>query len=153
MNDAVSGGNDPTTAADVGIGFLMRRGYTIVQSGWDATVTSGGGRQTITVPLATNPDGSSIVGPALEEFVVDNATSRIGLVCKVSLDPLCRRRWRHRRGSETPFSIIVSRRVLTSAGSQEICREPATKTVDMGLARNIRSSRGSMSAYAARAGL
>ena len=47
LNDATTGGNDPTTSADAGIGFLMRLGYTIVQSGWDATVLAGGGRQTI----------------------------------------------------------------------------------------------------------
>ena len=68
MNDAATGGNDPTTAADAGIGFLMRQGYTIVLSGWDVTVPAGAGRQTIGVPVAKNPDGSSIVGPALEEF-------------------------------------------------------------------------------------
>ena len=33
--------NDPTTAADAGNGFLMRQGYTIVSSGWDATVSTG----------------------------------------------------------------------------------------------------------------
>ena len=78
MNDAATGGNDPTTAADAGIGFLMRQGYTIVLSGWDATVAAGAGRQTITVPIAKNPDGSSIVGPALEEFAFDNATTMTG---------------------------------------------------------------------------
>jgi hypothetical protein len=40
-----------------------------------------------------------------------------------------------------PFSIIASRRLLTSAGTCEICREPATKTIDI------------VPAYAARAGL
>src|SRR2546427_3450595 len=43
LNDSTSfpfvlpsvGGNDPTTAADAGNGFLMREGYTIVWSGWD----------------------------------------------------------------------------------------------------------------------
>ena len=78
MNDAATGGNDPTTAADAGIGFLMRQGYTIVLSGWDATVPAGAGRQTISVPIAKNPDGSSIVGPALEEFAFDNATTMTG---------------------------------------------------------------------------
>ena len=53
----------------------MRLAYTIVQSGWDATVLAGGGRQTISVPLARNPDGTSIVGPSLEELVIDNATT------------------------------------------------------------------------------
>ena len=67
--------NDPTSAADAGNGFLMRQGYTIVSSGWDATVPSGFG---MTVPVARNPDGSSIVGPALEEFVIDNSTTMTG---------------------------------------------------------------------------
>ena len=56
----------------------MRQGYTVVSSGWDATVAPGNGRQTITVPVAKNPDGSSIVGPALEEFSFDNATTMTG---------------------------------------------------------------------------
>jgi hypothetical protein len=78
INNATTGGNDPTTAADAGNGFLMRQGYTIIWSGWDATVAPGGGRFTITVPVAKNPDGSPIVGPALEEFVIDNATTMTG---------------------------------------------------------------------------
>ena len=72
--------NDPTTAVDAGNGFLMREGYTIVLSGWDAGVAPGGGRQTIAVPIARNPDGSSIVGPALEEFVIDNGTTMTGIL-------------------------------------------------------------------------
>ena len=78
MNDAQSGGNDPTMAADAGNGFLMREGYTVVSSGWDVSVASGGGRQTITLPVAKQADGSSIVGPALEEFAFDNATTTAG---------------------------------------------------------------------------
>jgi len=74
FNDG-SGGNDPTTASHAGNGFLMRRGYTIVSSGWDAGVAPGGNRLTISVPVAKNPDGSPIVGPSLEEFVIDNATT------------------------------------------------------------------------------
>ena len=75
LNDAGTGGNDPSTGADAGIGFLMRQGYTIVFCGWDATVAAVSGRLTMTAPIAKNPDGSSIVGPALEELVVDNATT------------------------------------------------------------------------------
>jgi hypothetical protein len=78
MNNATTGGNDPTTAADAGNGFLMRQGYAIVFSGWDVTVAPGGGRFTMTVPLAKNPNGSSIVGPSLEEFVIDNNTTMTG---------------------------------------------------------------------------
>ena len=72
--------NDPTTAVDAGNGFLMRQGYTIVLSGWDAGVAPGGGRLTIAVPIARNPDGSSIVGPALEELVIDNSTTMTGIL-------------------------------------------------------------------------
>jgi hypothetical protein len=72
LNDATTGGNDPTSADDAGNGFLMEQGYTIVLSGWDATAPPGNGRLTISVPVARNPDGSSITGPALEELVVDD---------------------------------------------------------------------------------
>ena len=72
-------GNNPTTAADAGNGFLMRYGYTIVSSGWDAGVPPSASLPlTITVPVAKNPDGSAIVGPSLEEFVVDTATMMTG---------------------------------------------------------------------------
>jgi hypothetical protein len=78
LNDSRGGGNDPQTAADAGNGFLMRQGYTIVASGWDVTATRGGGRLAIAVPTAKNRDNSSIVGPALEEFVIDNRTTMTG---------------------------------------------------------------------------
>ena len=76
FNDG-SGGNDPTSAAHAGNGFLMRQGYTIVSSGWDPGVAAGGNRLTIRVPVAKNPDGSPVIGPSLEEFVIDNATTVI----------------------------------------------------------------------------
>src|SRR4029453_9192618 len=63
--------NDPTLAADAGDGFLMRHGFVIAWSGWDVTVAPGPGALSITVPVATNADASPIVGPSLEEFVVD----------------------------------------------------------------------------------
>jgi hypothetical protein len=72
MNNATTGGNDPAAADDGGNGYLLEQGYTIVSAGWDVTVQPGNGRITITVPLAKNPDGSSITGPALEELVVDD---------------------------------------------------------------------------------
>ena len=65
-------------ADDAGNGFLMRQGYTIVEAGWDISAPAGGGRFTIRVPVAKNPDGSPIVGPSMEEFVVDNATTMRG---------------------------------------------------------------------------
>ncbi len=70
--------NDPTTAADAGDGFLMRQGYTLAWCGWDITASPTNFGLTITSPIATNPDGSSIVGPALEEFEIDNSTTMTG---------------------------------------------------------------------------
>ena len=78
LDDARSGGSNPTAAADAGNGFLMRQGYTFVSSGWDVTATSSRNRLTITVPVATHADGSAIVGPSLEEFVVDNDATMTG---------------------------------------------------------------------------
>ena len=64
--------NDPTTAEDAGDGFLMRHGYTIVWTGWDATAPSGNDRMTISVPIASDGD-KPIVGPSLEEIMAENA--------------------------------------------------------------------------------
>ena len=70
--------NDPTKATDAGNGFLMTRGYSILEAGWDATAPAGGGRFTVRVPVAKNADGSPIVGPSMEEFVVDDAKTMEG---------------------------------------------------------------------------
>ncbi len=78
LNEAAAVANDPTAAAAAGNGFLMRQGYTFVSAGWDATASSADGRLNITLPVAVNPDGSPIVGPALEELVIDNDTTTAG---------------------------------------------------------------------------
>ena len=77
FNDASGGGNDPTQAADAGNGFLMRQGYSVLISGWDTSAPPGGGRFTMKAPVAVNPDGSSIAGPAMEEFVIDDTRTTI----------------------------------------------------------------------------
>jgi hypothetical protein len=72
------GGNNPTTAADAGTGFLMNLGYTYVAVGWESTVARTGGgsfSMGVTSPIAKNADGSSIVGPDYEYIEFDNATS------------------------------------------------------------------------------
>ncbi|WP_394838742.1 hypothetical protein LVJ94_17775 [Pendulispora rubella] len=68
-----------------GNGFLLRRGYTLVWSGWqgdivqsDSPVSSG---QTVApigtrFPIATNAEGP-IIGTSREEFVFDNTTNPI----------------------------------------------------------------------------
>ncbi len=66
------GGNDPSTAAQAGDAFLLQRGYTIAWCGWDISATPGNNNLTITVPVAVNPDGSSIAGPSYEYISFDN---------------------------------------------------------------------------------
>ncbi len=70
-----AGGNNPTTAADAGDAFLMHQGYSLAWNGWDISAAPGSDRLTISVPVAKNPDGSSITGPSYEYIVFDNATT------------------------------------------------------------------------------
>ena len=78
LNEAPSAASDPTSAADAGNGFLMRRGYTFVSAGWDATASAADGRLNVALPAAVDPDGSPIVGPALEELVIDDDATLTG---------------------------------------------------------------------------
>ncbi len=66
--------NDPTTAADAGSGFLMRQGYTIVWSGWEDPFVIGSNGLTASLPVARNPDGSSVTGQTIFEQIFDAPT-------------------------------------------------------------------------------
>jgi hypothetical protein len=76
----VPGGNDPgatiTDPAVLANAFLMPRGYAIVWSGWDKSAGSDNANfnTTITLPIAQNPDGSSITGPSYEYIVTSGNT-------------------------------------------------------------------------------
>ena len=76
INDALKNSNDPSIAADAGNGFMMRQGYTLVWGAWDAISGTradvGGGPFVLDAPIARNADGSDVVGPSLEEFVIDD---------------------------------------------------------------------------------
>src|SRR5438876_3773368 len=65
-----------TDASGAGTGLLMRRGYTIVWSGWEDASLIGTGANTLTasLPVARNPDSSSIVTRTITEQIFDNAT-------------------------------------------------------------------------------
>src|SRR5215471_6739832 len=74
-----AGGNDPGSVTDPAVlanAFFMPRGYTMVWSGWDkaAGTSSEGFVSTIALPIASNPDGSTITGPAFEYIVTSAAT-------------------------------------------------------------------------------
>jgi hypothetical protein len=72
-----TGGNDPSTTTNPGGAFLWPRGYTYVGTGWDASAgtSTANNNLTITLPVAKNPDGTSIIGPAYEYIVNDNNTT------------------------------------------------------------------------------
>jgi len=68
------GDEDPGSVKDPALlanSFLMPQGYSIVFSGWDfsAGTSNAGFNTTITLPIAKNPDGSSITGPSYEYIV------------------------------------------------------------------------------------
>jgi Alpha/beta hydrolase domain len=69
------GGNNPTTAADAGNGLLMRRGYTMVFSGWEdeGLVPPANDRALARLPIASNPDGSSVVEHTITEQIFDTS--------------------------------------------------------------------------------
>jgi hypothetical protein len=69
------GAQTTSTPGNPGNGFLMNQGYTVLATGWDITVGQGGSGFGITVPVAKNRDGSTITGPALEEFDIDVTAS------------------------------------------------------------------------------
>jgi hypothetical protein len=72
-------GNNPRLAKDAGDGFLMKEGYTIVWSGWqlsypypgstNARNDATGDRMSARFPVATEEDGSPIIGLSREEFI------------------------------------------------------------------------------------
>ena len=62
--------NTPRTVAHSGNGFLMRRGYTLVCSGWQGDVLPVEERLTMQVPMAQG-NGSSITGVVRAEFIAE----------------------------------------------------------------------------------
>ena len=65
--------NDPKTAAHAGNGFLMKKGYSVLFSGWNSDVVQDGKRCLLDVPVATK-NGKPIVGKAYAEILVDEPT-------------------------------------------------------------------------------
>jgi hypothetical protein len=53
---------------DPGDGFFFERGHVILASGWQGDLAPRPDLETIAVPIARNPDGSSVTGPVLARF-------------------------------------------------------------------------------------
>lgn len=70
--DGPQGMNDPRTVADLGNGFPLRRGWTIVWSGWDPDAPRANMGLGLTAPVATEDGkagGKPIVQTVRDEFV------------------------------------------------------------------------------------
>ncbi|HEY6979465.1 alpha/beta hydrolase domain-containing protein [Reyranella sp.] len=66
--DGPQGMNDPRAVADVGNGFPLRRGFTLVWSGWDPDAPRANSGLALTAPVATD-NGRPIVQRVREEYV------------------------------------------------------------------------------------
>jgi Alpha/beta hydrolase domain len=61
-------GNQPSTAADLGNALPLRRGFTLLWSGWDPGAPRANGGLGLDAPIATD-DGAPIVRRIREEFI------------------------------------------------------------------------------------
>ena len=64
-------GNNPTTLADAGNGFLMRNGWSVLWCGWSGEVAPGENRLVAELPVATE-NGRPITGKVLVEICRDD---------------------------------------------------------------------------------
>lgn len=58
--------------AGAGEPALLERGFALVRVGWQGDIAPADDNIVASLPVAKNPDGSPIVGPALEEFIFDD---------------------------------------------------------------------------------
>jgi hypothetical protein len=83
--------NNPTTAQDVGLGFTLGRGYSLVWSGWDSGAPRANNGMTARLPPALE-NGAPMVRRIRDEFHIGTRTTGIGDVARlnypaVSTDP------------------------------------------------------------------
>jgi hypothetical protein len=65
---------DPVTAADLGNNILLQHGYAVVDAGWHGDGIFRPGVVYPKFPVATQPNGSRIVGPLRLEYTVTDPT-------------------------------------------------------------------------------
>lgn len=70
--------NDPKTEKDLGDGFLLKQGYTIVASGWQGDVV-GDGRLKLRAPAAAEAGGRPITKRITAEFIFTKPTHTVSV--------------------------------------------------------------------------
>lgn len=74
FNDAVPS-NTPTTEAEAGNGFLMRRGYVVAALAWQGDILPAPDRMSMRLPIAGR-GASPVTGPMRMEFITDSERVR-----------------------------------------------------------------------------
>ncbi|HEV2389079.1 MAG TPA: alpha/beta hydrolase domain-containing protein [Candidatus Acidoferrales bacterium] len=69
------GSTDPTTSAEFGDAFLLRKGFTIAWLGWQWDVRNEPGLMRLYAPVARNADGSSIRGLVRADWTPSRLTA------------------------------------------------------------------------------
>jgi alpha/beta hydrolase family protein len=115
------GGNDPGSIVDPAVlanAFLMPRGYTMVWSGWDksAGTNTANFNSTITLPVAKNPDGSSITGPVYDYIVTSGASFALSYPA-ATLDKTQARLTHRVHLDDTPVEIPASGWTYNATGT------------------------------------
>src|ERR1700693_5517601 len=88
-----------------GGGFLTdarKQGHVLVASGWQGDLEPSDGLETLSVPVAQNPDGSSITGPVLARFSDMPADTRTLPILRGGV-----------AGTADPASLDTSKAMLT----------------------------------------
>jgi hypothetical protein len=95
--------------------FFASRGVVIVRSGWQADLPPngrGGLSYTIQVPIAKNPDGSSITGPVLARFInMPPNTNTLAVTASLPMTAL---------SYERPVSLDTTQATLTTHQSETL---------------------------------
>jgi len=94
-------------------GDFRGAGHVLVASGWQADIAAGAGVEAMVAPIARNPDGSSITGPAMARFYDAPAGA--------TTQPIIRGRV---TGTATPASLDTTNATFTRRTSEEGARVP-----------------------------
>jgi hypothetical protein len=126
--------NNPGSATDINTAatypaFLMEKGYTLIWSGWDAEPMATATLDLIKaqLPLAKNPDGSSISGPMYEYIVNDNSTTKCAVTYYSPLNTNTNQASLTIRQSMTDTPVTVSASAWTWGGPGS-CATSSTST-------------------------
>jgi hypothetical protein len=119
-----AGGNDPgaVTSPDVLANtFLWPRGYTTVWSGWEDLAALTSLTATATLPVAKNPDGSTITGPAYEYIVTSGGSFTLSYpAATLSQDPASAKLTHRVHLDDPPLEVPASGWAYTNASGTAI---------------------------------